>query len=86
MDSDSDSNYEEISEKEEEVAGPLHVNLNGNIEQSPPPGSPSPVLPPPRIPEENLSPDWELRDCGNNFKNCFTHADVLELRNWVQEA
>ena len=70
------------------VIGPLHVNLNVNLEklpESPPPGSPLPVLPPPPTPEEKLSPDWELPDNGNNFMNCYTQAYVLELRNWAQE-
>ena len=59
MDNVSDSYYEENSEAEEEVAGPLHVNVNVNLEDSPefqPRGSLSPVLPPPSIAEEEWSP------------------------------
>ena len=82
MDSDSDSYYEENSENDEEGAGPLHVNLNVNLKESPespPRRSPSPVLSLPPIPEEGLSPSWELRDDRDNFKNCYTLEDLLEL-------
>ena len=84
MDSNSDSCYEESSsEAGEEVAGPLHVNLEINLEESPespPPGSPSPLLPTEPVPVGELSPVWELPDDGTNFMNSFTRADVLELK------
>ena len=78
------SYYEETSENEQEVAAPLNIQVNVNLE-SPPPASPSPVLPPPPIPEEVLAPVRELPDDGNNFMNCYTRTDVLELKNWAQE-
>ena len=28
---------------------------------------------------------WELPDDGNNFLNCFTRQDVVDLRNWALE-
>ena len=87
MDSDNDSYYEESSsEAEEEVAGPLHVNLENILEESPesrPPGSPSPPLPPQPIPVGELSPVWDLPDDGTNFINFFTRANVLELKHWA---
>ena len=44
MDSDGDAYYEESSsEAEEEVTGPLHVNLQVTLEESP--ESPQPVSP-----------------------------------------
>ena len=88
MDSDSDSYYEEnSSEAGEEVAGPLHVSLAINLEESPespPPRSPSPLLPPHPIPVGELSPVWELPDDGTNFLNFFTRADVLELKQGAE--
>ena len=88
MDSDNDSYYEESSsEAEEEVAGPLHVNLEIYLEESPgypPPGSPSPPLPPQPIPVGELSAVWELPDDGTNFINFYTRADVLELKDWAE--
>ena len=89
MDSDSDSSFEESSSgDEQEVAGPLHIQVDLNVEESqesPPtqPGSP-PVLPPP-IPVGELAPVWELPDDGTIFLNYFTRADVLELENWSVE-
>ena len=68
MESDSDSFYEENSDKEQEVAGPFNIQVNLNVEESsesPPPGSPAPV-PPQQIPVEEPSPGWELADDGNN--------------------
>ena len=47
MDSDNESYYEEISDNEE-AGGPININVNVNLEESPespPPGPPSPVLP-----------------------------------------
>ena len=86
MDSDSDSYFEENSDKEE-VAAPLHINLELNLEESPkspPPGPPSPApAPPALIPAGELSPVWELPDDGTNFMNFSTPADVLELRHWA---
>ena len=87
MESDSDFFYEENSENEQEVAGPLIIQLNLHVEESPeshPPGSPAPV-PPQQIPVEEPSPGWELPDDGNNFLNCFLRQDVLELKNWALE-
>ena len=88
MDSDNESNYEENSDAEE-GAGPLHINVNVYIDESPKsppphPESPSPVLSAP-IPVGELSPVWELPDDGTNFLTCFTRTDVLELKNGVVE-
>ena len=82
MDSDSDSYYEESSDNEQEVAGPLHINVEVNVEEapeSPPPGSPELVLPEP-IPLEEPVQVWELPDDGSNFLNYYTRADIIELR------
>ena len=52
MNSDSDSFFEESSDNVHEVAGPLNIQVEVNIEgspESPPPGSPELVLPPPPI-------------------------------------
>ena len=86
MDSDSDSYYEESSDNEQEVAGPLHINVEVNVEEapeSPPPGSPELVLPEP-IPLEEPVQVWELPDDGSNFLNYYTRADMIELRGWAQ--
>ena len=89
MDSDSYSYFEESSSgDEQEVAGPLHIQVDLNVEESPEspppqPGSP-PVLPPP-IPVGELATVWEMPDDGTNFLNYFTRADVLELKNWAVE-
>ena len=89
MDSGSDSYFEESSSgDEQEVAGPLHIQVDLNVEESPEsppprPGSP-PVLPPP-IPVGELAPVWDLPDDGTNFFNYFTRAEVLELKNWAVE-
>ena len=88
MDSDSDSYYEEISDKEQEVAGPLHINVEVNLEEAPelpPPGPPSPAPVPVQLPVENIAFVWELPDDGTNFVNYFDRNDVLELRNWANE-
>ena len=87
MDSDSDS-YEEISDNEQEVAGPLHINVEVNLEEAPelpPPGPPSPAPVPVQLPVENIAFVWELPDDGTNFVNYFDRNDVLELRNWANE-
>ena len=86
MESDSDSFYEENSDNEQEVAGPLNIQVEVNIEESPespPPGSPELVLPQP-IPLGELAQVWELPDDGTNFLNFYTRADIIELRNWAQ--
>ena len=91
MDSDSDSYYEESSsENEQEVAGPLHINVEVNLEEAPelpPPGPPSPapvpVPVPAQLPVENVAFVWELPDDGTNFMNFFNRADVLELQHWA---
>ena len=88
MESDSDSYFEESSDNEQEVAGPLNIQVEVHIEEfpeSPPPGSLEPVLPPPPIPEEVVALVWELPDDGSNFMNFYTRADVLELKSWAQE-
>ena len=90
MDSDDESYFEESSsEDEQEVAGPLHINLEKNLEESPespPPGPPSPApAPPAPIPVENVAFVWELPDHGRNFINYFDRNDVLELRNWANQ-
>ena len=61
------------------------MNINEPLGSPPPqPESPSPV-PPSAIPEQELSPGWELPDDGINVMNLFTRADVVELKNWAQE-
>ena len=86
MESDSDSYFEDCSDNEE-VAAPLHINLEFNLEESPeslPPGPPSPYpVPHAPIPVGELSPVWELPDDGTNLINFFTRADVLELKHWA---
>ena len=85
MDSDKDSYFEESSEAEEEVAGPIHINENiEESPESPPPASPSPAPPAP-IPVGELSPVWELPDERTNFLNYFNRADVLEFKKWAIE-
>ena len=68
------------------MAGSLKIQVNVNVGESPaspPPGSPSPVLPQP-IPLGELSPVWELPDDGTNFLKYYTRADIVELKNWAQ--
>ena len=86
MDSDNDSYFEESSsEDEQEVAGPLHIEINlEEPPEAPEAGPPSP-LPPPPILQQELAPGWELPDDGNNFLNFYTRTDVMELKNWAQE-
>ena len=83
MESDSDYYFEESSDNEQKVAAPLIIQVNVILEspESPPPHpeSPSPVPLPP-IPEQELSPGWELPDHGNNFMNYCTRTDVIELK------
>ena len=57
--------------------------MNVSLEESPPPGPPSPVLPQP-IPLGELSPVWELPDNGTNFLNFYTRTDIVELKNWAE--
>ena len=86
LDSDNDSYFEESSDNEQEVAGPLNIQVQVNIEESPespPPGSSAPVLPPP-IPLGELAQVWELPDDGTNFLNFYTRTDIVELKIWVQ--
>ena len=86
MESDSDWYFEESSDNKE-VAAPLHINLELNLEESlesPPPGPPSPApTPPAPIPVGELFPVWELPDDGTKFIIFFTRADVLELKHWA---
>ena len=71
------------------MVGPLHVNVEVNIEEAPesrPPGPPSPApapVPPAPIPVGELFPVWELPDDGTNFNNFYNRADVLELGHWA---
>ena len=72
MDSYNESYFEESSsEDKQEVAGPLHLNVELNLEESPespPPGPPSPApAPPAPIPVENVAFVWELPDDGTHF-------------------
>ena len=89
MESDSDSYFEESSsEGEQGMVGPLHVNVEVNIEEapeSPPPQPGSPSILPPPAPVGELAPVWELPDDGTKLLNYFTRADVLELKNWAIE-
>ena len=85
MDSDKESYYEESSDNEE-AGGPININVNVNLEESPespPPGPPSPVLPQP-IPLGELPPVWEHPDNGTNFLNFYTRTDITELKNWAE--
>ena len=86
MESDYDSYFEESSDNEQEVAGPLNIQVEENIEESPespPPGPPSPApAPVAQIPVDNVAFVWELPDDGTNFINFYTRADVLELKEW----
>ena len=88
MESDNDSYFEESSsEDEQEVAGPLHIKVEVNLEespQSPEAGPPSPVLPATN-PVGNLAPVWELPDDGTNLLNYYNRNDELELKNWATE-
>ena len=89
MESDSDSYFEESSDNEE-VGAPLQINVEVNLEESPespPPGpsSPAPAPAPQQIPMEEPELEWELPDNGENFLNCFTRQDVLDLKNWALE-
>ena len=90
MESDSDSYFEESSDNEE-VGAPLQINVEVDLEESPespPPGPPSPApapVPPQQIPVEEPELGWELPDNGENFLNCFTRQDVLDLKNWALE-
>ena len=88
MESDNDSYFEESSSEDEQgVAGPLHINVEVNLEEppeSPEAGPPSPVLPAPN-PDANLAPVWDLPDDGTNFLNYYNSEDVLELNNWATE-
>ena len=86
MESDNDSYFEESSDNEQEVAGPLNIHVEvivGESPESPPPESPSPVLPQP-IPLGEPAQVWELPDDGTNFRNYYTRADIVEFRNWAQ--
>ena len=86
MESDNDSYFEESSDNEQEVAGPLNIHVEvivGESPESPPPGSPSPVLPQP-IPLGEPAQVWELPDDGTNFLNNYTRADIVEFKNWAQ--
>ena len=69
------------------MAGPLHINVEVNLEEPPefPEAAPPSPVPPPPIPEQELAPGWELPDDGNNFMNYYTRTDVIELKNWAQE-
>ena len=65
------------------MTGPLHVNLQIFLEdspESPQPGSPSPLLPSQPIPLGTLSPVWVQPDDETIFMNFFTRADVLDLK------
>ena len=84
MDNDNDSYFEESSDDEQEVAGPLHINVQVNLEESlesPEAGPPSPVLPPQAITVGDFSPVWELPDDGTNFMNLVSRAYVVDLNH-----
>ena len=87
MERDSDSYFKESSDNEQEVAAPLNIQVNVNLEspESPPPQPESPPVLPVPIPVGQLAPVWELPDDGTNFLNYFTRADVIELKNWAVE-
>ena len=83
MESDSNSYFEESSDNEE-VAAPLHINLELNLEkfpESPPPGPPSPApAPPAPIPVGELFPIWELPDDGTSFINFFYPSRCAQVK------
>ena len=90
MASDNESYFEESSSEDaQEVAGPFHIILELNLEESPkspPPGPPSSApASVAQIPVDNVALVWELPDDGTNFINYFDRNDVLELRNWANE-
>ena len=69
------------------MAGPLHINVEVNLEESPESreaGPPPPVLLAPN-PVGNLAPVWELPADGKNLSNYYNRNDVLELENWATE-
>ena len=71
MDSDNDSYFEESSDNKQDLAGPLNIQDEVNVAESPelpPPGSPSSVLPQ-SIPLWELVQVWELPGDGTNFLN-----------------
>ena len=87
MDSNNDSYLEESSsEYEQEVAGPLHIQAEVNVgesPESPPAGPPSPApAPPAAIPVDELFPVWELPDDGNNFINFYIQTVLLDFKYW----
>ena len=87
MDSDSESYHEEISENEQELASPLHINVQVILEESPEspqPVPPSPLLPPETIPEGELSPVWELPDERSNF-NFFYKSRCVPPKTMVSD-
>ena len=67
------------------MAGPLHINVELSLEESPESprsGPPSPAPPPHApIPVEYVAFVWELPDDGTNIINYFDRNDFLELRN-----
>ena len=71
MDSDTDSYFEEHSESEEQIAGPIHINLNiEESPESPPPGSPSPApAPPAPISVGEVSPSGNCQTTGQTSSN-----------------
>ena len=86
MESDKDSFNEEDSDNEQEVAGPLNIQVEVHIEEfpeSPPRKSPELVLPRP-IPLGKLAQVWELPDDGTNFLNFYTRSDIVELKEWAK--
>ena len=69
------------------MAGPLHINVQVNLEESPDspePSSPSPLFPPQPNLVGELSPVWELPDDGTNFMSFYTRAELLELKQWAK--
>ena len=60
--------------------------MNLESPESPPPQPEDPsAVPLPPIPEQELSPGWEIPDDGKNFMNYYTRTDVVDLKNWAQE-
>ena len=93
MDSDNDSYFEGSSHDEQEVAVPLHIKVQMNLEESlefREAGPPSPVLTPHPIPVGELSPVWELPDDGTNFyevlfKSLCARSESLARNNWTEK-
>ena len=83
MESDNDS-YNEESSDAEEVAGPLHMNVNVNINEPPVSLATAGVTfyrSSSSDPGTGTVAGVELPNDGNNSMNLFNRADIVELKN-----